>query len=849
MFVLRATALICCVLTVTGCGDSQPVSSNSSANSNGIPSGEAAAIVRPKILGTVPKFSLTTQGGLEFTSRDLHGSVSIVTFIFTRCTATCPAQTTQFTQYQDRIRKNPAWSDVRLLSISVDPNYDTASVLAEYADRHGADAGQWNFLTGDRDSIWSLCRDGFRLPVSEAEETSDQVIAHSQQFVVVDRVGRIRGYYDGLNKQARQQLDRDVEYVLDDPKWPVWERKTFAGDDTRPGQVVFQPAELRDARWLERRATAQQATLPRFQVTHEFRFTDRLPESGITFRSQILDDSGRRFKAVHYDHGTGLSVADVDGDGQLDLYFVAQQGRNELWRNLGNGQFEDITEKAGVGLADRVCVTASFADTDNDGDADLYVTSVRGGNALLENNGSGEFRNITSKAGLAYSGHSSAAVFFDYDRNGLVDLFLCNVGDYTTDEKGPGGYFVGRDDGFHGQKFPERVERSLLYKNLGSNRFEDVSELSGLVDESWTGDASPLDPDEDGWPDLYVLSMQGHDEFYQNVEGKFVRRSREVFPETPWGSMGIKVFDFENDGHLDIYVTDMHTDMIDDLQLKRRQWWAEKLKMTETYPAEFLNTDGNHVLGNAFFHNDGETTFSEISDQIGAETYWPWGVSTGDINADGWEDVFVTGSMNYPFRYGVNSMLLNNRGREFLDSEYILGIEPRRDHRTSMLWFELDCDHVDEDNPGAVIHCRDRTGIVGVHAALGTRSSVIFDLDNDGDLDIVTNEFNSEPMVLVSNLSEVKTIHFLKIRLEGTKSGRDALGAVVRVAAGGRTYTKQNDGMSGYLSRSRMPLYFGLDGAAEADWIEVSWPSGRKQRIDGPIPAGGSFTVTESGGD
>ena len=162
-------------------------------------------------------------------------------------------------------------------------------------------------------------------------------------------------------------------------------------------------------------------------------------------------------------------------------------------------------------------------------------------------------------------GHSSSAVFFDYDRDGLLDLFLVNVGKYTTDEVGGDGYryYVGiAQDAFFSHRFPERAEQSMLFRNQGGNRFVDVSAEVGLQDSRWSGDASPIDVNEDGWTDLYVLNMQGDDEYYENVGGKrFVAKGREVFPKTPWGAMGIKVFDFNNDGRLDIFVTDMHSDM------------------------------------------------------------------------------------------------------------------------------------------------------------------------------------------------------------------------------------------------------------------------------------------------
>jgi hypothetical protein len=427
-------------------------------------------------------------------------------------------------------------------------------------------------------------------------------------------------------------------------------------------------------------------------------------------------------------------------------------------------------------------------------------------------------------------GHSSSGVFFDYDRDGLLDLFLCNVGVYSGDEQGRGGYYVGVSDAFAGHLKPEeRNEQSILYRNMGGNRFVDVSEKMRLQDVSWTGDASPIDVNGDQWPDLYVLNMQGHDEYYENVGGKyFEKKSREVFPKTPWGSMGVKVFDYNNDGRLDLYITDMHSDMSEEVDLNR-----EKLKARMQWPESMLRSGGMSIFGNAFFQRQEDGGYREVSDTNGAENYWPWGLSVGDLNADGFEDVFVASSMNFPFRYGVNTVLLNNRGKKFLDSEFILGVEPRRNGRTAKPWFILDTASEDKDH--ALVKKLNLTGHVTVWGALGTRSSAIIDFDDDGDLDIITNEFNDRPMVLVSDLSKKKDIKFLKIKLQGTESNRDGLGAVVTVRVGASRYTKVHDGKSGYLSQSSVPLYFGLDGAAAVDAIEVVWPSGQKQQIPGPI--------------
>src|SRR5207249_10388870 len=285
----------------------------------------------------------------------------------------------------------------------------------------------------------------------------------------------------------------------------------------------------------------------------------------------------------------------------------------------------------------KVGVSASFADIDNDGDADLYVTTVRGGNMLFENDGHGHFRDISAASGLNYTGHSSSAVFFDYDRDGLLDLFLVNVGRYTTNTLAGEGYkyYLAFEDAFSGHLMPERAERSILYHNEGGNRFVNVSQKMGLMDTSWSGDATAVDVNDDGWPDLYVLNMQGDDQYYENVGGKhFVKKSRQIFPRTSWGSMGVKVFDANNDGKLDIFVTDMHSDMSDMTEADR-----DKKKSIMRWPLSFRGTGKTSIWGNSFFLKEGPNKFREASDAFNMENYCPWGPSVGDLNADGYDDV------------------------------------------------------------------------------------------------------------------------------------------------------------------------------------------------------------------
>ena len=629
--------------------------------------------------------------------------------------------------------------------------------------------------------------------------------------------------------------------------------RALFGADVVPARQIVNPYGQTEStlRSLEENKQKQIQAAQTLKAFHAFTFTDRWEESGIRFEHRPVDDGAKDYKAVHYDHGNGLAAADVDADGRLDLYFVNQFGASQLWRNLGRGKFEDITATAGVALANKVCVAASFADIDNDGLPDLFVTTVRMGNVLFKNLGGGKFKDITAESGITVkrAAHSSGAIFFDFNKDGLLDLFVANVGVYTRNEKGRGGFYLGRSDAFQGWQFPARSEQSILYQNLGGGKFEDVSRKMGLEHSGWSGDATFCDLNQDGYPDLYVPSMSGDDKYYENDRGqRFLEKTAAYFPKTPWGAMGVKFFDYNLDGLMDLYVTDMHSDMTSRQIKAGDQDFSprfEKQKSDVWCSVEWslaaLQGATNNILGNAFYQNQGQGKFVEVSAKVGAETYWPWGVSVADLNADGYEDIFVTAGMGYPLRYAINSLLLNESGQRFVDSEFVLGVEPRQGNRIEKEFFTLDCSGSDKKHP----LCRGKSGTLTVIGTTSSRSSVAIDLDDDGDLDLVTNEWNDRPQVLVSNLSEQKPIHYLKLKLVGTVSNRDGLGAMVKVQCGPKTYTRFHDGKSGYLSQSSMPLYFGLDAATKIDRIEVLWASGKKQLLTEKILVDVPLTITE----
>lgn len=792
---------------------------------------------RVPILRALPDFDLTNQNNASVSLDDLHSRVWLVNFIGTDCGQLCELQT-KFMAGVNKLLTPELGGSIRFVSISNMPAKDTPAALSEYIKSRTLDTSQWDFLTGPTNQVSQLARAGFNLP---APSSASGAIANTTDLFLIDWEGRVRGQYDIID-EAQLTAKNDVfEAFKQDLAAVLFEQKVL-------------PETLHRDKNTDPRKAEQKAQAKTLDIFTDFTFQDKIKQSDITFEHKIVNDVGTDYKAIHYDHGNGVAIADVDLDGLLDVYFTTLSGTNELWRNLGGGKFENITERSGLTITDRIGMGASFADIDNDGDPDLYITNVRVGNILFENDGKGSFKNITASSRTGVNAHSSGAVFFDYDRDGLLDLFVTNVGKYTTDElrdvtlyseegqvTSEYKYYVGYKDAFAGHLKAERNETSVLFKNLGNNTFENVNDKTGLIDDSWSGDATVIDGNNDGWPDLYIINMQGNDEYYENQDGeKFVRKSREVFPKTPWGAMGVRSFDYDNDGDMDLYVTDMHSDMRDYIGIEK-----EKLKSNVKDPESFLQSGGNSIFGNAFYRNDGGGKFTEISDQIGVENYWPWGPTSGDLNADGFEDLFVASSMAYPFRYHINSVFLNQNGTGFIDSEYMLGVEPRRKNIISKPWFEIDCETENKEHLVCVNSNTKTSSRTIVWGALGSRSSAVFDMDQDGDQDIITLEFNHAPMVLMSDLSDKTNINFVKIDLTGTRSNRDGIGAMVKVYAGGDVYTKVNDGKSGYLAQSTAPLYFGLGDHTKIDKIDVIWPSGTQQTIENVMELNALMEIKE----
>ena len=327
------------------------------------------------------------------------------------------------------------------MSITVDPEFDSAEVLQQYAAGYQADPEHWKFLTGTREAIWQLSADGFGLPVRDDAQNAQMPILHDPRFIVVDRLGQVRGVFNSQSPEAIVELRKTLQFIVGEIAPPAeWSDEFSTAAETGVQQIthLIQPPEVADTEWLQRTKQTQLATTRRsFQFSATFSFKTVGQPAGSIFSRRLSTNRGGVYRSIT----TIMAMAYVSQMSTVTGVTISTlSARQALTRSGGiwvKGRFEDITEQSGVGVSERIGVTASFADIDNDGDADLYVTTVRGGNILFVNDGSGRFTDQTEASGLGFVGHSSASVFFDYDRDGLLDMFLCNVGQYTTDEFAP----------------------------------------------------------------------------------------------------------------------------------------------------------------------------------------------------------------------------------------------------------------------------------------------------------------------------------------------------------------------------------------------------------------------------
>jgi hypothetical protein len=492
-------------------------------------------------------------------------------------------------------------------------------------------------------------------------------------------------------------------------------------------------------------------------------------------------------------NGSGVAMLDYDGDGRLDLYFASTRNMpldapttsegNKLYRNRGDGTFEDVTERAGVGFRG-FCHGVAVGDVDNNGFPDVYLTNY-GPNVLYLNNGNGTFRSARD-FGAECRSWSTAAAFLDYDQDGWLDLYVSCYGHWSFDEPHP---FCGNESKSIRIFCPPTMIRPashFLFRNRGDGTFEETTERAGVLRKDGRGmGVVAADVNRDGLTDLYVANdMCPHFLFLNKGNGTFedvTNTSGAAVTESGHyqGGMGVDIEDLDGDGFPELFVTNFDGE----------------------YNTIHQSTDGRY--------------FEDVSARAGiVRDSIPdvgWGCSLADFDNDGWPDMLV-----------VNGHVDDNLEQMGRDGAYAQ--LPKVWSNRGRGRFRLVAD------PGPFF-------AVG-HAA---RGAAFGDLDNDGDIDVVVNRMDGRPAVL---LNESKPAHWIRLELVGTRSNRSAIGTAVEVHVGGRILHRQVKGGGSYASANDPRLLVGVGGAVRVERVEIRWPSGQKTTLFDPA-LGRSHRVIE----
>jgi hypothetical protein len=571
-------------------------------------------------------------------------------------------------------------------------------------------------------------------------------------------------------------------------------------------------------------------------------FTELVPEqTGVDFQLQLPEVLShiRQFTLLSI-YG-GLCTGDYDGDGLTDFYVTSPVGGNRLYRNLGDFRFEDVTVSAGVHDPDMLGTGATFADVDNDGDLDLYACAYDSPNRLFLNQGADpkgvKFVEAAAKLGLAFKGASTTMSFADIDGDGDLDGYLCT----TSIDPPPGEKFSvntrnGRPEiDAAGAEYWELLYLSRsetqrivagqfdrLYRNDGQ-RFTEITRQAGVTGPYFTLGAVWWDYDEDGRPDLHVANdFLGPDRLYRNAgDGRFENVAAAGLPVVPFSSMGADMGDVNNDGRVDLFATEMSA--------RRR---ARRVMMSGAgEDADVLRYHPSvQEMRNMLFLNSGAGRMFEAARQYGVDsTDWTWNPRLADFDNDGFLDLFVSTGMlrdmmntdiaNYTERHvppGSDAWCRFWAGQPMLREPNIAmkNAAGRRFEDVSATW-----------------------GLDRVGVSYGAATA---DFDNDGDLDLVVSNADA-PLSIYRNNAGGNSI---RLELRGTTSNRFGLGATITCETAGRRQAAYLTLSRGWLSALEPAVHFGLDDAAQADAVTIRWPSGRIQRLEN-LSAGHTYTIIE----
>lgn len=516
--------------------------------------------------------------------------------------------------------------------------------------------------------------------------------------------------------------------------------------------------------------------------------------------------------------GAGVAAGDINNDGLVDLYFSGNQTTGRLYLNKGNLQFEDITEKAGL-VTNRWCTGVSMVDLNQDGFLDIYI-NVSGSekfgetaNLLYINNQNNTFSEKAIEYGLAEKRLTMNASFLDYDKDGDLDLFLItNPADEMVS-----GVNVIKERLTNG----ESEGTDILYRNNGNGTFTDVSKAAGILLEGYSLGCAVSDVNRDGFPDIYVSNdFLSNDILYiNNGDGTFTDRINTYLKHCSFASMGCDIADVNNDGWVDIFTLDMLPE--DNFRRKMiipsASYDKFQLSLEKGYSTQYTR--------NCLQMNNGNQTFSDISFLAGvSSTDWSWAPLFADYDNDGDKDLMVTngfyrdlGDLDY---INYQARLQNPMGRQDAKrAEKLKAIKELANIPLQNYLFE---------NNGDLTFSK-RSDDWGFEQKGFSNGACYADLDNDGDLELILNEYNSEAKVYENKANELNQHQFLSVKLNGTAPNIQAIGAKTWLYAGGKMQFQELNPYRGYESSMDTRLYFGLGKNATIDSLVIEWPNGHRQ--------------------
>ena len=547
-------------------------------------------------------------------------------------------------------------------------------------------------------------------------------------------------------------------------------------------------------------------------------------ETGVKFSNDINETESLNVLSYEYFYnGGGVAVGDINNDGLQDIIFTGNMGKNKLYLNLGNMKFKDITKEACPELEGRPGAWktgVTMADVNGDGLIDIYICysgktdNDTRRNQLFINQGNNKFKEEAKAYGLDDPGYSTQAVFFDYDGDGDLDMFLLNHNIKKIDNMELANYKNQTDD----------LASNKLFRNDGGH-FTDVSKTAGIIQNPLTFGlgVAIADINQDGWPDIYVTNDYNEPDYLyiNNHDGTFTEKSKEMLRHLSHFSMGVDIADFNNDGLPDIMTLDM---------LPEDNHRQKSLQMEENYESfELMQKQDlyKQYMRNCLHLNNGDGTFSEIAQLAGvSNTDWSWCPLIADFDNDGYKDIFVS-----------NGYLRDYTNKDFLRywGDYKI---KKAMAREPFLLMDLVTAMPSTKLPNYIFRNNHNLTFTnkqvewGLNEASISNGAVYADLDNDGDLDLIVNNIN-QPASIYQNMSrEINNTNYIAVKLKGIDKNTNAIGAKVYIYTSGNLQYQEVNPNKGYLSCVSTTLNFGLGNNKVVDSIKIIWPNQIIQKLE-----------------